>query len=76
MQAPEQMNGTRLDEKVDVYALGCILNEAWTRRQPWRDTSHFFQIILKVAINGERPWVDPDCPEPLKRLITKCWHQV
>jgi hypothetical protein len=73
--APESMNGTRVDEKVDVYALGVILNEAWTRRQPWKDSAHFFQIILKVAINGERPWVDPDCPEPLKRLITKCWHQ-
>lgn len=29
----------------------------------------------QVAINGERPWIDPDCPEPLRRLITKCWHQ-
>jgi len=73
--SPESMNGTRVDEKVDVYALGVILNETWTRRQPWKDSAHFFQIILKVAINGERPWMDPDCPEPLKRLITKCWHQ-
>lgn len=73
--SPEQFNGSRIDEKADVYALGCILNECWTRRQPWKDSNHFFQIILKVAINGERPWIDPDCPEPLKRLITKCWHQ-
>jgi hypothetical protein len=73
--SPEQMNGGKVDEKVDVYALGCILNEAYTRRQPWKDSNHFFQIILKVAINGERPWMDPDCPEPLKRLIVKCWHQ-
>eukprot|EP00887_Chlorella_sp_A99_P004370 scaffold15.g4370.t1 len=69
--APEQFNGSR----VDVYALGCILNEAFCRRQPWRDSTHFFQIILKVAINGERPWIDPDTPEPLRKLITKCWHQ-
>ena len=73
--SPESMNGTRVDEKVDVFALGVIINEAWTRRQPWKDCAHFFQIILKVAINGERPWMDPDCPENLKRLITKCWHQ-
>ncbi|KAI3430797.1 hypothetical protein D9Q98_009209 [Chlorella vulgaris] len=73
--APEQFNGSRVDEKVDVYALGIILNECYTRRQPWKDSQHFFQIILKVAINGERPWLDPDCPEPLRRLITKCWHQ-
>lgn len=73
--SPEQMNGGRVDEKVDVYALGCIINEMWTRRQPWRNTSHFFQIILKVAVNGDRPWMDPETPEPLKRLIKKCWHQ-
>ncbi len=30
---------------------------------------------LQVAINGERPWMDPECPEPLRKLITKCWHQ-
>ena len=35
--------------QVDVYALGVILNECYTRRQPWRDSSHFFQIILKVG---------------------------
>lgn len=69
------MNGTRTDEKIDVYALGVILNEAWTRHPPWRDSPHLFQIILKVAINGERPWIAPDCPLPLKKLITKCWHQ-
>lgn len=49
--APEQFNGSRVDEKVDVYALGIILNECFTRRQPWRDSSHFFQIILKVGLH-------------------------
>ncbi len=73
--SPEQMNGGKVDEKVDVYALGCIMNEMWTRRQPWKNTNHFFQIILKVAVNGDRPWMDPETPEPLKRLIKKCWHQ-
>jgi hypothetical protein len=28
-----------------VYSLGCILNECWTRQQPWRDSSHFFQVL-------------------------------
>jgi hypothetical protein len=73
--SPEQMNGGKVDEKVDVYALGCILNEMWTRKQPWKESNHFFQIILKVAVNGDRPWLDPETPEPLKRLIRKCWHQ-
>jgi hypothetical protein len=35
---------------VDVFALGVILNECYTRRQPWKDSTHFFQIILKVGL--------------------------
>jgi len=44
--APEQFNGSHLDEKVDVYALGCILNECLTRRQPWSSSPNFFQVSL------------------------------
>ena len=73
--SPEQMNGSKVDEKVDTYALGCIMNEMWTRRQPWRESNHFFQIILKVAVNGDRPWMDPETPNGYARLIKKCWHQ-
>ncbi len=43
------MHAVQVDEKADVYSLGVILNECYTRRQPWRDTTHFFQIILKVS---------------------------
>lgn len=35
--------------QVDVFALAVILNECYTRRQPWKESSHFFQIILKVG---------------------------
>ena len=40
--------------RVDVYALGCILNECMTRRQPWRGiSSHggFIQVCTSVS-----PW--------------------
>lgn len=42
--APEQFNGSYLDEKVDVYALGCILNECLTRRRPWDSAPNFYQV--------------------------------
>ena len=75
--APEQLNGGKLDEKVDVYALGVIINEMYTRRYPWPadEPRMMFQILRMVGIEGKRPWVDPDTPERLKRLITKCWSQ-
>ena len=33
------------------------------------------QIIVKVAICGERPPMDTGTPEGLRRLIAKCWAQ-
>lgn len=60
-----------------MYSLGCILNECWTRRQPWgREHDHFCQIIMQVAIYGERPRMDPEMPAPLRRLVSRCWDQV
>ncbi|GFR42064.1 hypothetical protein Agub_g2883, partial [Astrephomene gubernaculifera] len=33
--APELFNGTRVDERADLYSLGCIMYEALTRRVPF-----------------------------------------
>ena len=76
--APEQLNGGKLDEKVDVYSLGCIINEMWTRQYPWPNDEPrlMFQILRMVSMESKRPWMDPDTPGQLKRLITKCWAQV
>eukprot|EP00951_Prasinocladus_malaysianus_P035762 scaffold371197_cov31-Prasinocladus_malaysianus.AAC.1 len=73
--APEQFNSPKFDEKADVYALGCILYEMIARTPPWKGYSHFCQIIVAVAFNGERPPIPDKCPENLKRLINKCWRQ-
>jgi hypothetical protein len=61
-------------QQVDIYALGVILNEAWTRRQPWAGLHHF-QVIVRVAVEGNRPPMEEGMPEGLRRLVTRCWHQ-
>lgn len=76
--APELFNGTRVDEKADVYSLGCILYEALTRRVPFAELTHggaaamgLYQIILAVAINGQRPRLPEDAPPRLAELIRR-----
>lgn len=33
------------------------------------------QIIVAVAINGERPVIPEDCPPRLADLIMRCWRE-
>lgn len=33
------------------------------------------QIIVLVAIKGQRPPMDPATPESVRRLVSKCWAQ-
>eukprot|EP00884_Botryococcus_braunii_P016796 jgi/Botrbrau1/37/Bobra.0022s0032.1 len=70
--APEQFNGGHVDEKVDVYSWACIVNECLTRRPPWEDLN-FFQIIVAVAIRGQRPALDIAAPDAVRRMISRCW---
>lgn len=55
--------------QVDVYSLGCILNECWTRQQPWRDSSHFFQV-LQVSTLG-RKWLICVAPSPENGIVDR-----
>ena len=52
-QAPELFNGTRVDEKCDVFSLGGILYECYTGRVPFEELSRgaqasmgLFQVLL------------------------------
>ena len=61
--------------QVDVYSLGCILNECWMRRPPWgREHDHFCQIIMQVIALGHdcrscRGPTQGHCDAALKTLL-------
>ena len=71
--APEQArSGDPVDERVDVFALGCVLYECLTGAPPFMG-EHFMAILGKVLFE-EAPLVRERCPEAppaLEALLTQ-----
>ncbi|ARP71699.1 serine/threonine protein kinase [Streptomyces pluripotens] len=56
--SPEQINGTEIDHRADLYAMGCLLHELLTGTPPFRGESSF-------AIMHQHLFA---APEPVSRL--------
>jgi len=61
--------------KADVYALGVIMNECFTRTVPWDGYSLTYQVMYAVTAKDERPEQAESCPPNLRKLISKCWEK-
>jgi len=68
--APEQFaSGARVDERVDVYALGCVLFELLTGHAPYEGT--FLEVVGK-HVYAEPPAVaaeGAEIPEAVQRVV-------
>lgn len=56
--SPEQIRGGELDQRSDIYSLGCIMYEALTGRQPLRGES----ILSTLTLHLE------EMPKPLEQI--------
>ncbi|OHS99760.1 TKL family protein kinase [Tritrichomonas foetus] len=72
--APEFIVGGKYNKSVDVYSFGMVLWEMLTRQIPFSDLEAA-QVIFHVAIMKSRPFIGDETPEPLKKLIERCWAQ-
>jgi len=69
---PEQILGSRVDRRADVFAAGVIMWEALTGKRMWSDVSE--ATILKRVSSGEIPSplsVKPDVPQALTDICMK-----
>jgi serine/threonine-protein kinase len=72
--SPEQMQSSRdVDARSDIWALGVVLFELITGRQPF-DGESFAHVVLQV---NTRPvpsvrQARPDCPEQLEQVVRGC----
>jgi DNA-directed RNA polymerase specialized sigma24 family protein/tRNA A-37 threonylcarbamoyl transferase component Bud32 len=73
--APEQIQGTRIDGRVDLYALGVMLFELLTGEQPFRGGTIEFVLVQQLASTPPRlADVNPELPEvaALQGLLDQC----
>lgn len=70
--APEQLDATAIDARVDLYAAGCILFELLTGRRAVEGRSR--SEVLLNSLRGEFPKVStlrPDVPPALEALVAQ-----
>jgi len=71
--SPEQVQGTAVDHRTDVFSLGVVLYEAATGRRPFESES---MIDIVTSIVEEQPTsaseLNPAIPRTLARIIDRC----
>lgn len=71
--APECYDpGLPLTEKADVWALGCLLLELFSRSLPYADCGSAQQVAARVLVQKTPPMCTADVPAAVQALITAC----
>jgi len=72
--APELYDAAhgKITEKVDIWAVGCILIELFGNVLPYADCSTMAQLSARILVDRRSPDVPPMVPPPLTALIRAC----
>ncbi|WP_242592521.1 serine/threonine protein kinase [Corallococcus exiguus] len=71
--SPEQILQERLDHRADIYALGVMLYEITTGKQPFhRPTTEGILYAIRYEEATPPHLVRPDYPEMLSRIVMRC----
>ena len=70
--APEQAEGTKVDERSDLYSLGCVIYELLTGNPPFTGPS-VMSILRAVATEDAAPVrkLNPEVPADLAKIVMR-----
>lgn len=70
--SPEQVRGETLDDRSDLFSLGCVLYALCTGHPPFRADSGY-AVLRRITDDTPRPIrdVNPDIPEWLENVVLK-----
>ncbi len=73
--SPEQIRGDQIDQRTDIYSLGCIMYEALTGRVPFRGESMMSTLALHLEQTPEpitQVNANLSAWKPLCEVVTQC----
>ncbi len=74
--SPEQVRGSSVDHRSDIFSFGCMLYEVSTGRRPFAADSHI--DTMHAIVHDKPPPIDavnPATPSELRRLIRRCMEK-
>lgn len=76
--APELLTGQSMNTpKSDMYSVGVIMYEIFSRKEPYHDATESNVNLLKAIVDrkkSKRPRLPSFCPMKVKKLIKFLWH--
>jgi len=64
----------KITEKLDVWCMGSILVQIFGGPAPYDDCDNIEQIISKVLIDKQMPYIPCDLPPGVQPIIKDCFH--
>lgn len=73
--SPEQCMGESLDERADIYSLGCLMYEALSGQPPFK-TDNNVKTIMQQLTTAPAPFANiaacPVVPSDMEKLVMRC----